>query len=91
MEQKIEKLPDSLVNKLKELQKEGNDAVTTLGKINIDIHLHTNEIERLEILKKETLEMYGKVVDNINSELKVLGEAYPNGEINLEDGSVIYF
>jgi hypothetical protein len=90
MEKTTEKLPALLVEKLKELQKKGNESVNTLGKLGVDIHLYTTELERLQKIKAETLENYVKNVNEINAELKFLEEKYPNGEINLDEGVVIY-
>jgi hypothetical protein len=90
MERITEKLPSSLVEKLKELQKDGNNSITMLGKLDVDIHLYTIELEKLQKVKTETLNNYVTVVNQINTELKFLEEKYPNGEINLDEGVVIY-
>jgi predicted nucleic acid-binding Zn-ribbon protein len=91
MIQKTDKLPIELVNKIKQLQLQANDNIYSLGKLLIDIQTYTNEIERLESMKKEIITVYTTAVDNLNLELEDLQKKYTDGEINLEDGTVTYF
>lgn len=87
---KTEKLPDTLVEKIKTLQKKGNDEIIKLGQIDVDINIFEKEIQRLQKLKIDSLETYTRVVDDINNELKFLESKYPNGEINLDDGTITF-
>lgn len=90
MEKKTEKLPVSLVNKIKDLQKTGNDEIITLGRIDIDINILEKEIQKLQKMKTESLDKYSKVVADMNSELRFLEDKYPKGEINLDEGTIIF-
>jgi RNase adaptor protein for sRNA GlmZ degradation len=90
METKTDKLPVSLIEKLKNLQNQGNTDVTNLGRISVDIHLYSQELERLQKMREETLQNYTKTVETLNNELKFLEEKYPKGEINLDEGTVTY-
>jgi hypothetical protein len=88
--QKKEKLEESVVNKLRELQTKANDSVLGLGEIELRLRELTLELEQIQQAKKEVLEIYDQSTAGITTELKALETTYPKGEIDLAEGVVIF-
>jgi hypothetical protein len=88
--QKKEKLDESVVNKLRELQTKANDSVLGLGEIELRLRELTLELEQTQQAKKEVLEIYDQATSGITTELKLLEVTYPKGEIDLGEGVVIF-
>jgi hypothetical protein len=88
--QKKEKLEESVVAKLRELQTKANDSVLGLGEIELRLRELTLETEQTNQAKKEVLEIYDQSIASISSELKNLEITYPKGEIDLIEGVVIF-
>ena len=49
-----------------------------------------DELDAVQQFKEDVLKSYRTAVDTINTELKVLEEKYPNGEVDLNEGVVIF-
>jgi hypothetical protein len=90
MAQKTEKLSQEAVDKLGLGQLKLNESILNIGQIQLRIRELNSEIERLNLLKTENESKF----DNANAEFnKILSDLeinYPNGEIDLQAGTVTY-
>ena len=90
MAQIKEKLETEVIEKLKFNQAQANEAVVNLGQIELRIIELNDELKSVEKFKEDVLSAYKNAVAVINAELKVLEEKYPAGEVDLNDGVVIF-
>lgn len=90
MAQIKEKLEVEVVEKLKQNQSQANEAVLGLGQAELRLTELNEEVKSVEKYKENVLNTYRASVENINSELKKLEEKYPQGEVDLIEGVVIY-
>jgi hypothetical protein len=88
--QKKEKLEESVVVKLRELQTKANDSVLGLGEIELRLRELNLELQQTNQAKTEVLEIYDQSIAGISAELKNLEITYPKGEIDLIEGVVIF-
>jgi hypothetical protein len=88
--QKKEKLEESVVAKLRELQTKANDSVLGIGEIELRLRELNSELQTINKLKEQNLAVYDEAITSINTELKALEVTYPKGEIDLVEGVVIY-
>jgi|TARA_R110000803_G_scaffold31589_2_gene70291 hypothetical protein len=90
MEQKTETLDQSVIDKLKSIQELQNNMVIGLGQVVV----RRREIEKqLEELNSKNIEFGNKLdssIEEMDSELAELDKKYPNGQIDLEAGTIIY-
>tara|TARA_R110000765_G_scaffold383226_1_gene474516 strand:+ start:276 stop:548 length:273 start_codon:yes stop_codon:yes gene_type:complete len=90
MEQKTEALDQSTIDKLKSIQELQNNMVIGLGQVVV----RKREIEKqLEELNSKNIEFGNKLdssIEEMDSELAELDKKYPNGQIDLEAGTIIY-
>jgi vacuolar-type H+-ATPase subunit I/STV1 len=90
MEQKTEALDQSTIDKLKSIQELQNNMVIGLGQVVV----RRREIEKqLEELNSKNIEFGNKLdssIEEMDSELAELDKKYPNGQIDLEAGTIIY-
>jgi len=90
MAQIKEKLENEVIEKLKFNQAQANEAVVNLGQIELRIIELKEELEGIQSFKEEILKTYKTSVEVINGELKVLEAKYPAGEVDLNEGVVIF-
>jgi hypothetical protein len=90
MAQIKEVLQNEVIEKLKFNQAQANEAVVNLGQIELRIIDLKDELDAVQQFKEDVLKSYRTAVDTINTELKVLEEKYPNGEVDLNEGVVIF-
>jgi len=90
MAQIKEVLQTEVIEKLKFNQTQANEAVVNLGQIELRIIDLKDELDAVQQFKEDVLKSYRTAVDTINTELKVLEEKYPNGEVDLNEGVVIF-
>lgn len=90
MAQIKEKLETEVIEKLKFNQAQANEAVVNLGQIELRIIELKEELEGIQSFKEEILKTYKTSVEVINGELKVLEAKYPSGEVDLNEGVVIF-
>jgi hypothetical protein len=90
MAQIKEVLQTEVIEKLKFNQAQANEAVVNLGQIELRIIDLKDELDAVQQFKEDVLKSYKMAVDTINTELKVLEEKYPNGEVDLNEGIVIF-
>ena len=90
MPQKTEKLDKELIDRLSFLRDETNKIVIVLGQVSI----RKNELEvELETLEKEQSKYIGmnkKYTQEINEKLTELDKTYKNGQVDLDNGVIIY-
>jgi hypothetical protein len=90
MEQTTEALDKSVIDKLKSIQELQNNMVIGLGQVAV----RRRELEKqLEELNSKEIEFGNKLdssMDEMNSELAELDKQYPNGQIDLDAGTIIY-
>ena len=88
--QNTEKLEQEVIDRLKAMQEEQNNMVIGLGQVAV----RRRELEKqLEELNSKEIEFGSKLdssMDEMNIELADLDKKYPNGQIDLEAGTVIY-
>lgn len=83
MEKQIKKLEDSLVEKLKELNTRKNELIVNTGQI----HLEIKQLEKvISMLESE----FDSTTKELNLHLSDLEKQYPNGEIDLLEGTVTF-
>ena len=85
-----EVLQTEVIEKLKFNQAQANEAVLNLGQIELRLIDLEDELDAVQQFKEDVLKSYKMAVDVINAELKVLEEKYPNGEVDLNEGVVIF-
>jgi len=83
MQQKTEKLDEQILNNLKDYQSKLSDITFELGQIEINFL-------QLKTYKNSIENEYKKAKTSFDEIVKNLEEKYPNGEINLNDGTVTY-
>jgi hypothetical protein len=83
MELQTEKLEESILSKIKELNNRKNELTINAGQLHLDI-AELNKI--ISIVETE----YGETNKELNSILSDLNTKYPNGEIDLIEGKIIY-
>lgn len=78
-----EKLETSLVEQIRNLKNRQGEIIVNVGQLHLDLKQLTSFIEASE---KE----YVSVSNELNVILSELEKKYPNGEIDLNEGTVIY-
>jgi uncharacterized protein involved in exopolysaccharide biosynthesis len=83
MEKHTEKLEQSLIDRLKELRNKQTELVLSIGQIHLELKQMNSAMETLE-------SQYLTITNELNEKLNDLEKKYPNGEVDLVDGIVIY-
>lgn len=83
MEKHTEKLEESLVEKLKELRTKQNELIVSIGQVHLELKQMNNAMQSME-------SQYLTITAELNDKLNDLEKKYPNGEVDLVDGTVIY-
>ena len=83
MPQKTEQLSAEIVDKLRKLQSDSNDVIYELGQIEV-------RFLDLKAYKKSLEETFSKNKILLDEVLKDLEVKDPNGEVNLQDGTVTF-
>jgi predicted enzyme involved in methoxymalonyl-ACP biosynthesis len=83
MENKVEKLEESVVANIKELNSRKTQLFIEVGQI----HLELRELKTM-LDKRET--QFDETIGELNSILFELEQKYPSGEIDLLEGTVTY-
>jgi len=90
MEQKTEQLEQSLVDKLKGIQDEQNNLVIALGQVAVQRRQFEKNLDELDSKEEEFGARLDKSINELNLELAEIDKKYPNGQIDLEKGVIIY-
>jgi hypothetical protein len=78
-----EKLEVSLVEKLRELNTKKNELIINAGQLHLDI-------KQMNVLLSVVEAEFENTSKELNSVLSDLEKQYPNGEIDLVEGTVIF-
>ena len=90
MEQKTEQLEQSVIDKLKSIQEEQNNMIILLGQSAVRKRQLQSQIADIESKEEEYGDRIDKSIADMNVELAELDIKYPNGQIDLEAGTVVY-
>jgi phage shock protein A len=83
MELQTEKLEESILSKIKELNNRKNELTINAGQLHLDVA----ELKKvIEVVESE----YSVANKELNTILADLNQKYPNGEIDLVEGTLIY-
>ena len=83
MEKHTEKLEESVVEKLRQLNTRKNELIINTGQVHLDI----SELERVLTMLEVEFQQTSKEMNTILSDFE---KKYPNGEIDLVEGIVVY-
>ena len=83
MELQTEKLEESILSKIQELNNRKNELIVNAGQLHF-------EITQLNKILSTVNDEYTQTDKELNLILSDLNQKYPNGEIDLADGTVIY-
>ena len=90
MEQKTEQLEQSVIDKLKSIQEEQNNMIIALGQSAVRKRQLQSQIADIESQENEFGNRIDKSIADMNTKLAELDVKYPNGQIDLEAGTVVY-
>lgn len=90
MEQRTEQLSPEVVQSLKVIQDEQNNMVISLGQVAVQRRQLQKQLEELSKKEEEFGQRLDKSINQMNVDLAELDKKYPNGQIDLESGTVIY-
>jgi chromosome segregation ATPase len=90
MVQKTEKLSKETLDKLTEKQAKINNSVFNIGQAELRIIKLQKEIEQIKVMKAQFESEYDKIDLEFNEYIKELEKVYPNGEIDLQTGTVTF-
>ena len=83
MELQTEKLEESILSKIKELNNRKNELIANAGQLHLDIA----ELNKIILVIEDE---YVQTNKELNIILADLNQKYPNGEINLVEGNVTF-
>jgi adenylate kinase len=90
MAQKTENLSKETLDKLTEKQAKINNSVFNIGQAELRIIKLEKEIEQIKLMKTQFESEYDKIDLEFNEYIKELEKVYPNGEIDLQTGTVTF-
>jgi predicted nucleotide-binding protein (sugar kinase/HSP70/actin superfamily) len=90
MVQKTENLSKETIDKLKEKQTKINNSVFNIGQAELRIIKLEKEIEQIKLMKTQFESDYDKIDSEFNEYIKELEKTYPNGEVDLQTGTVTF-
>ena len=90
MAQKTENLSKETIDKLTETQGKINNSILNIGQAELRIIKLEKEIEQIKLMKTQFESDYDKIDLEFNDYIKELEKIYPNGEIDLQAGTVTF-
>jgi hypothetical protein len=90
MAQKTENLSKETLDKLTENQGKINNSILNIGQAELRIIKLEKEIEQIKSMKVQFESDYDKIDSEFNEYIKELEKVYPNGEIDLQTGTVTF-
>jgi hypothetical protein len=90
MAQKTENLSKETLDKLTENQGKINNSILNIGQAELRIIKLEKEIEQIKLMKVQFESDYDKIDSEFNEYIKELEKVYPNGEIDLQAGTVTF-
>jgi hypothetical protein len=88
--QTSEKLEQLVFDKLKSLQSDINLSIVTFGEIHLKRKELQSSLKQLDDYQLAIESNYDRFTSELEAELGELQKKYPNGEIDLSDGSILY-
>jgi hypothetical protein len=85
-----EKLPQETLDNLVSSQTKTNELIFTFGQLNLRIRDLENEVKRLSTAKAELETQIDESANGFNNIVAELELKYPKGEVDLNEGIVIY-
>jgi hypothetical protein len=90
MAQKVEKLDQSILDNIISHQTKMNEIMLSLGQIHLRNRELMSEIDNLNKIKSDLETQSDAISVEFNKSLKELEVKYPKGEIDINEGVVIY-
>lgn len=90
MEKIVEKIPQDKFESITNLQREANQTMLDLGQIHLQIRDFELQIQKMSELRKTLEEKFDKASIGLDNIILDLQKNYPNGELDLNDGTVTY-
>jgi chromosome segregation ATPase len=90
MAQKTEQLQPEVVERLKKIQTEQDNMVIALGQVAVRRRELNKQLDELSSKEEEFGTRLDKSINELNLELGELDKNYPNGQIDLEKGTILY-
>jgi predicted nucleic acid-binding Zn-ribbon protein len=90
MAQKTEKLEQDVLDKILKAQNEANQLIFELGQISLRSRELDAEIDGLKKIKTDMEDKFDNLSLQLENTLSDLRRKYPNGEVDLQEGVVIF-
>ena len=90
MARKVEKLQEQMLADLNTFQTKSNECVVNLGQIHLKLREIEKEKEKFESMKVEFEGSFDQAQKVLNALLEDLNKKYPNGEVDLIEGTVTF-
>lgn len=90
MAQKTEKLEQEVLDKILKAQTEASQIIFELGQISLRSRELDSEISELKKIKTDMEDKFDNLNLQLENTLSDLRRKYPNGEIDLQEGLVIF-
>jgi predicted nucleic acid-binding Zn-ribbon protein len=90
MAQKTEKLEQDVLDKILKAQNEANQLIFELGQISLRNRELDAEIAGLKKIKTDMEDKFDNLSLQLENTLSDLRRKYPNGEVDLQEGVVIF-
>ena len=90
MAQKTEKLEQDVLDKILKAQNEANQLIFELGQISLRNRELDAEIDGLKKIKTDMENKFDNLSLQLENTLSDLRRKYPNGEVDLQEGVVIF-
>ena len=90
MAQKTEKLSQEILDKIFDAQVKLNEFVVSLGQLHLRKRDLQSEMDRVDSLKVEAEQSFDIATAEFQTILADLEKIYPKGEVDLNEGVVIY-
>lgn len=90
MEKIVEKIPQDKFVTITNLQREANQTMLDLGQIHLQIRDFELQIKKMTELRQTLEEKFDKASIGLDNIILDLQKNYPNGELDLNDGTVTY-
>jgi len=83
MDKKVEILDKNVILKIKELRNKQSELIINIGQLHL-------ELKEMGILMESMEKDYQTITKDFKKELSILEEKFPNGEIDLNEGTITF-
>jgi len=90
MAQKIQQLTGEQIDKLRSFQELLNESVFNIGRMTIREKSLTEELRKIKNSIEELKNQYEGINNDFTNYLAEMDAIYPNGEVDLKEGTVTY-